>query len=153
MAAVDIVPSVGGNYEIRLSNHGSDEATFFLDVEDAPGLTTVLVSASGVTVAAGEVGTWTVNTKGDVDLSGILTQVFSSTYNGQTTTLSVDLNLLEVDGMTWLPPSEDRVLVVPGSSTDGLWFSPPGPPTLRSCQPFRACLPSWMQVSMSKTPS
>ena len=118
LAAVDIVPSVGGNYEIRLSNHGSDEATFFLDVEDAPGLTTVLVSASGVTVAAGEVGTWTVNTKGDVDLSGILTQAFSSTYNGQTATLSVDLNLLEVDGMTWLPPSEDRVLVVPGSSTD-----------------------------------
>ena len=51
-------------------------------------------------------------------MSGILTQAFSSTYNGQTATLSVDLNLLEVDGMTWLPPSEDRVLVVPGSSTD-----------------------------------
>lgn len=114
---VDIVPAVGANYEIRLANHGSDEATFFLDVSESSGLDTVLVSASGVMVAAGEVGTWTVNTKGDAALSGLLQQSFSSTYNGETTSLAVDINLLEVDGVELLPPSEDRVLITPGSST------------------------------------
>ena len=33
LSAVDIVPEAGGNYEIRITNHGSDDATFFLDVE------------------------------------------------------------------------------------------------------------------------
>ena len=74
LASVDIVPAVGANYEVRLTNHGSDEATFFLDVEGSNGLTTVLVSSSGITVAAGEVGTWTVNTKGDASISGMLQQ-------------------------------------------------------------------------------
>lgn len=117
LTIVDIVPATGANYEVRLSNHGSDEATFFLDVTESSGLDTVLVSASGITVAAGEVGTWTVNTKGDTSLSGILHQTFSSTYEGETASLSVPINLLEVDGVELLPPSEDRVLVSPGSST------------------------------------
>ena len=117
LSIVDIVPETGANYEVRLTNHGSDEATFFLDVSESSGLDTVLVSASGVVVAAGEVGTWTVNTKGDPALSGMLQQSFSSTYKGETTTLSVVINLLEVDGVELLPPSEDRVLITPGSST------------------------------------
>ena len=80
LSAVDIVPEAGSNYEVRLTNHGSDDATFFLDVEGSTGLTTVLVSSSGVLVPAGEVGTWTVNTKGDASLSGLFQQAFSSTY-------------------------------------------------------------------------
>ena len=117
LASVDIVPAVGANYEVRLTNHGSDEATFFLDVEGSNGLTTVLVSSSGITVAAGEVGTWTVNTKGDASISGMLQQAFSTSYNGLTAALLVDVHLLEVDGASLLPPSEDRVLVAPGESS------------------------------------
>ena len=121
LAAVEIVPAEGANYEVRLTNHGSDEATFFLDVEGSTGLTTVLVSSSGITVAAGEIGTWTVNTKGDASLSGMLQQAFSTSYNGQTAALLVDVHLLEVDSASLVPPSEDRVLVAPGeSSTMGL---------------------------------
>ena len=114
LSAVDIVPEAGSNYEVRITNHGSDDATFFLDVEGSTGLTTVLVSSSGVLVPAGEVGTWTVNTKGDASLSGLFQQAFSSTYNGQTASLLVDIHLLEVDGLSLLPPGEDRVLVAPG---------------------------------------
>ncbi|MEL0182095.1 MAG: hypothetical protein VW872_03420, partial [Candidatus Poseidoniales archaeon] len=117
LAAVDIVPAEGANYEVRLTNHGSDEATFFLDVEGSAGLTTVLVSSSGISVPAGEVGTWTVNTKGDASLSGMLQQAFSTSYNGETASLQVDVHLLEVDGASLLPPSEDRVLVAPGESS------------------------------------
>ncbi|MGB1233851.1 MAG: hypothetical protein ACPHF0_06770, partial [Poseidonia sp.] len=117
LAAVEIVPAEGANYEVRLTNHGSDEATFFLDVEGSAGLTTVLVSSSGITVPAGEVGTWTVNTKGDASLSGMLQQAFSTSYNGQTVSLLVDVHLVEVDGASLLPPSEDRVLVAPGESS------------------------------------
>ena len=53
---MDVVPDVGANYEVRVNNQGSDEATFFLDIVESPSLTTVLVSASGVSVPAGEVG-------------------------------------------------------------------------------------------------
>ena len=116
LSIVDIVPATGVNYEVRLTNHGSDDATFFLDITESSGLDTVLVSASGISVAAGEVVTWTVNTKGDAALSGMLHQTFSSTYNGETASLSVAINLLEVDGVELLPPSEDRLLVTPGSS-------------------------------------
>ena len=116
MATVDLIPATGANYEVRLNNHGSDEATFFLDIVESPYLTTVLVSASGITVGAGEVGTWTVNTKGDASLSGVLQQAFATTYSGQTSNLNVAIHLQEVDGLAILPPSENRVLVSPGSS-------------------------------------
>ncbi|MDP6199262.1 MAG: NEW3 domain-containing protein, partial [Candidatus Poseidonia sp.] len=69
---VDIVPEDGINYEVRVANHGSDAAVFYLDIPEASGLDTVLVSASGVNVLPGEIGVWTVNTKGDTTLSGIL---------------------------------------------------------------------------------
>ena len=118
MTIVDIVPDDGSNYELRLTNHGSDTAVFFLDITESTGLDTVLVTASGVSIAAGETGTWTVNTKGDPLQSGILQQAFSVTYNGLTSTLHVPINLLEVDGLDILPPSEDRVLVAPGASSN-----------------------------------
>lgn len=117
MNIVDIVPSIGSNYEVRVTNHGSDDATFFLDVVESQGLDTVLVSASGITVAAGELGVWTVNSKGDTSLSGIYQQSFESTYEGMTSTLLVDINLLEVDGISLSGPSEDRVLVAPGGTS------------------------------------
>jgi uncharacterized membrane protein len=117
MANVELIPETGVDYEIRLQNHGSDDATFYLDIGANQDLTTVLVSASGISVAAGEVGTWTVNTKGDATLSGIVQQAFSATYDGQTSTLLVDMHLLEVDGLDILPPSENRVLITPGSTS------------------------------------
>ena len=115
---VDILPEVGSNYEVRVVNNGSDEATFFLDVSESTGLDTVLVSSSGVTVAAGEAGTWTVNSKGDSALSGVLHQSFSTTYKSQTASLLVPINLLEVDNVELVPPSEDRTLVSPGGTSN-----------------------------------
>ena len=112
--SVDIVPDVGANYELRVMNHGSDEATFFLDILPSNELQTVLVSASGVTVAAGQTGTWTVNTKGDVTLSGMFNQGFATNYEGQTSTLDVDVLLLEVASFDLAGPGEDRVLLSPG---------------------------------------
>ncbi len=116
MATVDLTPEIGGDYEVRLHNHGSDDATFYLDIVENQDLTTVLVSASGISVAAGEVGTWTVNTKGNAALSGMVQQSFSTMYNGQTSNLVVDIHLLEVDGLDIVPPSYNRVLISPGST-------------------------------------
>ena len=113
---VDLVPSVGQNYEIRLSNHGSDQALFFLDVNESLGLDTVLVSASGVSIGPGDVGTWTVHTEGDVSFSGLRTQTFSVTYGGHTEVLDVEVNLLEVASILVSGGSEDRLLIQPGQS-------------------------------------
>ena len=74
----------------------------------------MLVSASGVTVAAGQTGTWTVNTKGDVTLSGMFSQGFATTYEGETSTLDVDVLLQEVASFDLAGPGEDRVLLSPG---------------------------------------
>ena len=112
--AVSIVPDAGANYEIRVMNHGSDQATFFLDILASAELQTVLVSASGVTVDAGETGTWTVNTKGDTSLSGLFTQGFATTYEGETSNLDVSVLLQEVPLFDLVGPSEDRVLLSPG---------------------------------------
>ena len=114
---VDIVPSDGINYEVRVTNHGSDAAMFYLDISETAGLDTVLVSASGVNVLPGEIGVWTVNTKGDTTLSGILQQPFATTYGGQTATTLVDVNLLEVASFDLLGPTEDRLLISPGASS------------------------------------
>lgn len=111
---VDIVPSEGGSYEIRLSNHGSDQALFFLDINESLGLDTVLVTASGVTVGPGQVGTWTVHTEGDVSLSGLQTQTFSVEYGGHLVVLDVEVNLLEVASLSLSAGSEDRLLIQPG---------------------------------------
>ncbi len=113
---VDIVPSEGKNYEIRLSNHGSDQALFFLDVNESLGLDTVLVTASGVSIGPGDVGTWTVHTEGDASLSGLRMQTFSVTYAGHTEVLDVEVNLLEVASFSLSAGSEDRLLIQPGQN-------------------------------------
>ena len=107
----------------------------------------MLVSSSGVLVPAGEVGTWTVNTKGDASLSGLFQQAFSSTYNGQTASLLVDIHLLEVDGLSLLPPGEDRVLVAPGEvSTMAMTLVNSGTSNL-TLLPTLTGLPSDVEVS------
>ncbi len=113
---VAFVPQTGTNYEVRIHNHGSDEAVFYLDILSSPGLQTVMVSASGVTVPAGETGVWTVRTTADADLSGAFLQSFSATYGGQTNSVDVALLLSEVDAFDLVGPTEDRVLVEPGLS-------------------------------------
>ena len=57
-----------------------------------------------------------MNTKGGVDLSGLFQQSFATSYNGQTSNVVVDIQLLEVDGLDIVPPSENRVLIAPGST-------------------------------------
>ena len=114
--AVDLVPGQGVNYEVRLNNNGSEEVTYFLDPVQHSELTTSLVSASGVTVAAGEVGVWTVNTNGPSGLLGLLEQEFSVNYGGETAALSVDINVLEVPEVMATGPTDGRIIVTPGQS-------------------------------------
>ncbi len=109
-------PMDGATYEVRVHNDGSDEATFYLDPEPVSGLQTVLVSASGVTVAPGEIGLWTVNTKGNIGEAGSFAQGFSSTYGGVTKTATVDVDLLEVPSFSLAGPGEDRLLIAPGGT-------------------------------------
>ena len=150
LSIVDINPSVGQNYEIRLTNHGSDEAMFFLDIDESASLDTVLVTVSGITIPAGETGTWTVNTKGDADQSGVFLQAFSSSYSGITSSLQVPINLLEVAGLQIVPPSEDRVLVAPGSSAQmSVLIRNTGTSNL-SLQPTLSGLPTGVTVAFDK---
>ena len=107
-------PTTGATYEVRVDNDGSDEVTFYLNVEPASGLTTVLVTASGVTVAPGETGIWSVNTKGDAGTAGAFAQAFTATHAGVTNGVSVEVRLLEVPEVTLTGPGEDRLLVTPG---------------------------------------
>ena len=116
-SALETVPSEGVAYEVRVHNHGSDAAEFFLDVVDAPGLQTTMVSASGVTVSPGSTGTWTVNTRGDAALVGSFMQTFSTTYGGQEAQVDVELQFAEVASFTVTAQAEDRVLIAPGTST------------------------------------
>ena len=115
-ASVEMVPSEGANYELRLHNHGSDAATFFLDIQPTLGLQTVMVTASAVHVDAGSTGVWTVNTQGDEGLAGSFVQSFSTTYNGQTASVDVEVVLEEVASFTVTAAAEDRVLLSPGES-------------------------------------
>jgi len=113
---VDLVPGQGVNYEVRINNNGSEEVTYFLDPVQHPNLTTSLVSASGVTVASGEVGVWTVNTNGPAGLLGLLQQEFTVTYGGEVASLSVDINVLEVPELAVTGPTDSRIIVRPGQS-------------------------------------
>lgn len=115
-APLSFQPETGASYEVRLHNHGSDEAVFYLDVEPGEGLETQIVTASGVTVAPGGTGVWTVNTQGQVGASGLYQQTFSSTYGGQTHDVTVEVDLLEVPSLSLTGPGEDRLLVAPGSN-------------------------------------
>ena len=74
----------------------------------------MLVSASGVSVPAAK-SAWTVNTKGDVDLSGLFQQSIALLQRSNINVV-VDIQLLEVDGLDIVPPSENRVLIAPGST-------------------------------------
>ena len=122
---------------------------FFLDIDESASLDTVLV-VSGITIPAGETGTWTVNTKGDADQSGVFLQAFSSTYSGITSSLQVPINLLEVAGLQIVPPSEDRVLVAPGSSTQmSVMIRNTGTSNL-SLQPTLSGLPTGVAVAFDE---
>jgi uncharacterized membrane protein len=113
---VVFVPETGTDYEVRIHNHGSDEAAFYLDILSSPGLQTVMVSASSVTVPADDTGVWTVRTTADTALSGTFLQSFSATYASQTNSVDVEVLLSEVDAFALTGPTEDRVLVEPGSA-------------------------------------
>ncbi len=115
-SAVEFTPSVGSEYEIRVHNDGSDSAMFYLDIEPTPGIQTTIVSASGVLVASGETGIWTVRSGATSGVYGSYMQRFSTTYEGQTASVDVAMMVLEVAAFALDGPSEDRVLVAPGSS-------------------------------------
>lgn len=115
-ATLEFEPTVGVNYEVRIHNSGSDAAMFYLDIESTQGLQTSMVSASGVSVASGDTGSWTVHTSASRAVFGTFMQRFSATYEGQVATVDVELTVLEVPSFELEGPTEDRLLVAPGSS-------------------------------------
>ena len=115
-AEQELLPLEGSTYELRIYNNGSDAAMFYLDVAASEVLQTQLLSASGVLVAPSEVGIWSVHTVSDPDFAGAISQEFSASYGGQTSTLSVDILVLEVDDFRIDPPVDDRVLIEPGTN-------------------------------------
>ena len=115
--SVDLIPEQGVDYEVRINNTGSEQVTFYLDPVQHPNLTTSLVSSSGVTVAPGEVGVWTVNTNGPSGIYGIHQQEFTVTYGGMNASLSVDVNAVAVDDITVVGPIDGRIIITPGQTS------------------------------------
>ena len=113
---LELTPGTPVSYEMRIQNNGSETVTFYLDVDSTNGLTTTLDSSSGVTVAAGEAGVWSLTTDADSGESGVMPQSFSVSYGGLTVVNSVDIEILGVHSATLSGPLDGRILVRPGET-------------------------------------
>ncbi len=113
---IDITPGSASPYEIRLNNTGSEEVEFFLDIGDSAGLTTTLTSSTGVTVAAGSVGIWALESDADSGMVGMYSQLFSVTYSGVIDDISLDVNVLEVASVSLTGPIDGRISTMPGQT-------------------------------------
>ena len=113
---LDLTPGMPISYEMRVQNNGSETVTFYLDVNSTNGLSTTLESSSGVTVAAGEAGVWSLSTDADAGESGLMSQSFSVSYGGVTVEDSVDIEILGVHSATLSGPLDGRILVRPGET-------------------------------------
>lgn len=108
-------PGEGLNYDLTVFNHGSDDATFVLVVDDHEHLNTVMVTASAIVVEAGSFGTWTVRTTAEASTVGVHTQHFSTQYEGMTVNASLDLTLESVASGSLVGPFDARVVLEPGT--------------------------------------
>ena len=113
---LQLTPGTPINYEMRVQNNGSESVTFYLDVDSTNGLSTILESASGVTVHAGEAGVWSLSTDADNGESGMMMQLFSVSYGGETVDSMVEIEVLGVSAATLTGPLDGRILVRPGET-------------------------------------
>ena len=116
ISTLEVTPGSPVTYEMRVQNNGSETVTFYLDISSVDGLTTTLTSQSGVSVDAGEVGTWTISTDASSDNSGDFEQMFSITHASQTVNTSVSIEVLTVSELTLSGPLDGRILVKPGQT-------------------------------------
>ena len=113
---LEVSPGTPVEYEMRILNNGSETVTFYLDVLSTSGLTTTISSGSGVTVAPGESGLWSLNTDANSGQSGSLMQMFSVSYSDVSSTAAIDIEILGVSQATISGPLDGRIQVRPGQS-------------------------------------
>ncbi|MBT5735769.1 MAG: hypothetical protein HOI28_02880 [Euryarchaeota archaeon] len=113
---ISVTPGTDTSYEIRLNNSGSEDAEFFLDVGSTSGIITDLQSSTGVTVASGSVGIWTLHTDADAGMVGNYSQSFSVTYSGVTKDLVLNVNVASVPLASLTGPIDGRISVIPGQT-------------------------------------
>ena len=113
---ITVTPGMDTTYEIRLNNTGSEEVEFFLDVGSSTGLETNINSSSGVIVASGSVGLWTLTTDAETGMVGNYSQSFSVTYSGVTKNILVNVHVTPVPSVSLAGPIDGRISVIPGQT-------------------------------------
>ena len=113
---ISVTPGTDTSYEIRLNNSGSEDVEFFLDVGSTSGIITDLQSSTGVTVASGSVGIWTLHTDADTGMVGNYSQSFSVTYSGVTKDMVLNVNVASVPLASLTGPIDGRISVIPGQT-------------------------------------
>ncbi len=114
---ISVTPAIAYEYEIRVNNTGSDTVTYYLDVANNNGLTTTIISSSGVLVETGQVGVWTVSTDADIGQIGQLIQEFSITYSSVTVSAILSVEVLPIASLEMNGPIDGRISVTPGQSS------------------------------------
>jgi len=122
--AIEVLPGTSETFDLRLYNNGSDAADYYLDFSDIEGVTNTVISSSSSTsqprqlsIEPGSFGVWQVSIDADASISGEVQQLFEVTYGGQTSQAMVDLDILEVPLLTMNGPSENRILISPGTNS------------------------------------
>ena len=113
---LEVTPGTPVEYEMRILNNGSETVTFYLDVLTTSGLTTAITTGSGVTVASGESGLWSLTTDADSGQSGSIMQMFSVSYSDASSMEAVDIEILGVSQASITGPLDGRIQVRPGES-------------------------------------
>ena len=114
---ISVNPGTPLDYEVRVNNSGSEPVTYYLDVANNEGLTTLITSSTGVLVESGQVGLWTVSTDADIGQLGQLTQQFSITYSGLTVSSDLSVDVQPIASLEMNGPLDGRISVKPGQSS------------------------------------
>ena len=91
--------------------------TYYLDIANNEGLTTLITSSTGVLVESGQVGLWAVSTDADIGQLGQLIQQFSITYSGLTVSADHDVDVQSIASLEMNGPLDGRISVKPGQSS------------------------------------
>ena len=148
---IDVIPGTNTVYEIRLNNSGSEEVEFFLDIGSTSGLNTNLASSSGIIVASGSVGIWSLTTDAQNGMIGDYDQSFSVTYSEVTSEVTLIVKVSSVPSVSLTGPLDGRVSVIPGQTVSiDLQLSNDGTKELNLSAAVSG-LPTGAQVSFDPT--
>ena len=148
---IDVTPGTNTVYEIRLNNSGSEEVEFFLDIGSTSGLNTNLASSSGIIVASGSVGIWSLTTDAQNGMIGDYDQSFSVTYSEVTSEVTLIVKVSSVPSVSLTGPLDGRVSVIPGQTVSiDLQLSNDGTKELNLSAAVSG-LPTGAQVSFDPT--